>query len=202
MHFTNAKLLYLRALLRMAFLYRTNNGVTWSASNSGIGDKSVFSLIANANFVFAGTDSGVFRSQNNGASWQAANRGIEQKFVYCFLFAKGFLFAGTSGGLFKSSDNGSSWSDANGNALTSSIIHDIIFTQHLVVIADNLVFYSDDNGDSWNYNQNSPFILGVNPHFLQGVDSVLMASGTGVSRSFRWRNKLEQFYNCNTRFKY
>ena len=170
----------------------SDNGITWSASNSGVADKSVFSLVANASFIFAGTDSGVFRSQNNGATWQAANQGIEQKFVYCFLFANGFLFAGTSGGLYKSADNGSSWSDANGNALTSSIIHDIIFTQHLVVIADNLVFYSDDNGDSWNYNQNSPFILGVNPSFFARRDSVLLASGTGVFRSFdggiNWSN--------------
>jgi len=162
----------------------TDNGITWSASNGGLADKSVFSLVANASFVFAGTDSGVFRSQNNGVTWQAANHGMEQKFVYCFLFAKGFLFAGTSGGLYKSADNGSSWSDANGNALTSSTIHDIIITQHLVVIADNLVFYSDDNGNSWNYNQNSPFILGVNPSFFAKRDSVLLASGTGVFRSF------------------
>jgi photosystem II stability/assembly factor-like uncharacterized protein len=172
-----------------------DHGKTWSASNSGIADKNVFSLIANSNYLFAGTDSGVFRSPNNGANWQAANLGIEQRFIYSFIFANGYLFAGTSGGLYKSPDNGSTWSDANGNALNSSTIHDITYSPpHLVVISDNLIFYSDDNGDSWNYNFNSPFILGLNPSFLARHDSVLLASGTVVFRSFdggvNWSNSI------------
>lgn len=173
----------------------SNNGKTWSASNNGIVDKSVFSLIANGNYLFAGTDSGVFRSPDNGTTWQAANQGIEQRFVYSFIFANGFLFAGTSWGLYKSPDNGSTWSDANGDALTSSTIHDISYSPpHLVVIADNLIFYSDDNGGSWNYNFNSPFILGLNPSFLARHDSVLVASGGVVFRSFdggiNWDNSI------------
>jgi len=162
----------------------TNNGISWSASNTGIADKTVFAMIANGTSVFAGTDNGVFRSNDNGTTWEAANRGIEQKFVYSFVFGNGFLFAGTSGGIYKSADGGN-WTDANGNALTSSIIHDIIYTPpHLVAIASNLVFYSDDNGDSWFYNPRSPFVLGANPSFLAQHDSVLLATASGVFRSF------------------
>jgi hypothetical protein len=173
----------------------TNNGVTWIAANNGIRDKNVFSFTSNHNFLFAGTDTGVFRSPDNGATWQPAYHGIEGKFVYSFLFANGFLFAGTSGGLYKSSNEGITWSDANGNALTSSTIHDIAYAPpHLVVIADNLVFYSDDNGDSWNYNSNSPFIFGVNPSFFAQHDSILLASGSVVFRSFdggiNWSNSI------------
>ena len=173
----------------------TNNGASWSPSNKGIATKNVFSLTSNNKYLFAGTDSGVFRSQNNGNTWQAANNGIEQKFVYSFVFANGFLFAGTSGGLYKSANKGITWTDANGSALTSSIIHDIIFTPpHLVVIADNLIFYSDDNGNSWNYNPNSPFVLGTNPTFLARKDSVLLATGDNVFRSFdggiNWGNAI------------
>jgi len=163
----------------------TNNGVTWTAANNGIEDKNVFSLIADNNYLFAGTDSGVFRSPDNGVTWQAANQNIEQKFVVSFAFANGYLFAGTIGGMYKSSDEGSTWSDANGDALTSSIIYAINYAPpNLVVIADNLIFYSNDNGDSWNYNFNSPFILGNNPSFSSRHDSVLLANGTGIYRSF------------------
>ena len=173
----------------------SDNGKTWSPSNSGIAEKDVFSLIANSTYLFAGTDSGVFRSSDNGVTWLAANVGIEQRFVYSFIFANGYLFAGTSWGLYKSADNGTTWSDANGNALTSSTIHDISYSPpHLVVIADNLIFYSDNNGDSWEYNYNSPFILGLNPSFLARHDSVLLASGGVVFRSFdggvNWSNAI------------
>jgi hypothetical protein len=179
-----------------------NNGISWSAANSGIADKSVFSFIADANFLFAGTDSGVFRSSNNGVTWQAVNNGIQQKFVYSFVFANGFLFAGTSSGLYKSSNQGASWSDANGNALNSSIIHDIIFTSpDLVVIADNLIFYSDDNGNSWNYNPQSPFVLGATPSFLALHDSVLLATASQVFRSFdggiNWSNAINATAGSN-----
>ncbi|MBV9961639.1 MAG: T9SS type A sorting domain-containing protein [Parafilimonas sp.] len=172
-----------------------NNGVSWIAVNNGIADKNVFALTASTKFLFAGTDSGVFRSPDNGITWQAANQDIEQKFIYSFLFANGFLFAGTSAGLYKSSDEGLTWTDANGFALNSSIIHDIAYAPpHLVVIADNLVFYSDDNGNSWNYNSNSPFVLGVNPSFLARHDSLLLASGPSVFRSFdggiNWSNAI------------
>lgn len=170
-----------------------NNGVTWSAANTGIQDKNVFSLIADNNYLFAGTDSGVFRSPDNGKTWQAANQNIEQKFIVSFIFANGYLFAGAIGGIYKSSDEGSTWSDANGSALTSSTIHDIAYASpHLVAIADNLIFYSDDDGDTWNYNPNSPFILGNNPSFLSNHDSLLLANGTGIFRSFdggiNWSN--------------
>jgi hypothetical protein len=96
------------------------------------------------------------------------------------------LYAGTIGsGLFKSSTQGNSWNDANGNALNSSTIFAITFSApHLVVVADNLIFYSDDSGNSWFFDASSPFILTGIPSFITAGDSVMVSTGTTVSRSF------------------
>src|SRR5262245_35078314 len=58
-------------------VYRSfDDGVTWQAANTGISNSSVFALISDAAFLYAGTNSGVFRSDDNGETWQAANTGI------------------------------------------------------------------------------------------------------------------------------
>lgn len=162
-----------------------DNGVTWQASNSGIENNTVYALISDGTFLYAGTDNGVFRS-TNGISWSAANSGIENIFVKSFYIANGFLYAGSIGqGLFKTSTRGNSWSDASGGALNSSIIYAITYSApHLVVVADNLIFYSDDNGNSWFIPQNSPFILTGVPSFLTRGDSIIVTAGFGIYRSF------------------
>lgn len=163
-----------------------DNGVTWHPSNTGIENRTVYTIIADDVFLFAGTDDGVFRSSDNGLSWHPFSNGIEQKFVKTFYIANGYLFAGTIGsGLYKSSDLGLNWTDANGNALNSSIIYAITFAvPHLVVVSDNLIFYSDDNGDSWFYEYTSPFILTGIPSFFTVADSVILVAGRGIYRSF------------------
>lgn len=164
----------------------SDNGVTWSAANTGIKNFMVFSLFSDNIYLYAGTADGVYRSSNNGDNWNPANTGIAQKFVVSFLNANGFLFAGTTGmGVFKSSDHGNTWTDANGGALGSSTIHAITLSgSNIVVVADNNIFYSNDNGNSWFYPQTSPFILVGNSAFITHGDSILVSSGTGVYRSF------------------
>ena len=163
-----------------------DNGVTWSAANSGIEDRNVFSLVATNGFVFAGTDQGVFRSSNNGTSWALANTGIEDQFVYSFQVANGYIFAGTiSFGVFKSNDQGATWTDANGGALGSSSIYALTFSSpNLIAFADNLIFYSNDNGSSWFIPQNSPFLFSSAANFVVQGDSVMINTLQGVFRSF------------------
>jgi len=163
-----------------------DTGVSWQTANTGIENRTVFSLISKDAFLFAGTDDGVYRSSDTGATWLPFNTSLAGKFVQSLYVANGFIYAGTTGaGLFKSSDNGSLWTDASGGALGSSTIHSIIAsTSHLVVVSDNLIFYSDDNGDSWFYEPSSPFLLVGTPSFLGRGDSVLLVSGRGIFRSF------------------
>ncbi|QEC67453.1 hypothetical protein FRZ67_09145 [Panacibacter ginsenosidivorans] len=163
-----------------------DNGVNWQASNTGIENLSVFSLIAKSGFLFAGTTDGVYRSADNGATWQPFNTNLSGKFVQTLYVSNGFIYVGTTGqGLFKSNDNGSTWTDASGGALGSSTIHAVTFSSpNLVVVADNLIFYSIDNGDSWFYEPTSPVLLVGESSFLTNRDSILLVAGRGIYRSF------------------
>jgi len=61
--------------------------------------------------LFAGTDSGVFRSTNNGESWEAVSTGLMKMQIHALTMSDdGRLFAGSNtGNLFVSADNGNTW---------------------------------------------------------------------------------------------
>jgi photosystem II stability/assembly factor-like uncharacterized protein len=73
--------------------------------------------------LYAGTDSGVFRSDDGGLSWRAANAGISTYRVQTIAVdpvTPTTLYAGTrtppgvqSVGIFKSTDGGTTWTDDN-----------------------------------------------------------------------------------------
>jgi photosystem II stability/assembly factor-like uncharacterized protein len=73
--------------------------------------------------LYAGTDSGVFRSDDGGTSWRAANAGISTYRVQTIAVdpvTPTTLYAGTrtpsgvaSVGIFKSTDGGTTWTDDN-----------------------------------------------------------------------------------------
>ena len=52
-------------------IFKSNNyGISWEESNSGLGDKSVFSLTKNENKVYASTYGGIYFSSDYGKSWK------------------------------------------------------------------------------------------------------------------------------------
>ncbi len=87
---------------------------------------SVYCIVpdpSHAATLYAGTDSGVFRSDDGGASWRAANAGISTYRVQTIAVdpvTPTTLYAGTrtppgveSVGIFKSTDGGTTWTDDN-----------------------------------------------------------------------------------------
>src|SRR5258707_3870270 len=54
----------------------TDNGITWTAIDSGITNLSVRAMAVSGSNLFAGTESGVFLSTNNGTSWTEVNTGL------------------------------------------------------------------------------------------------------------------------------
>ena len=59
--------------------------------------------------LYAGTDSGVFKSTNAGGNWTAINTGLTNTCVLALVIdpsAPATLYAGTLGGVFKSTDGG------------------------------------------------------------------------------------------------
>jgi hypothetical protein len=73
--------------------------------------------------IYAGTDTGVFRSRDAGAHWTAASAGLRDRRVRALItdpIARDTVYAGTgdladlgrAGGVFKSVDGGNTWAPA------------------------------------------------------------------------------------------
>ena len=98
----------------------TDHGVTWSPDCSLLPGRYVNAIAATPQgmgqrFVFAGTDSGVFRSLDDGRTWAEKKTGLLSPCAYSFAFKENpaggapTLFAGTSTGIYRSTDYGESW---------------------------------------------------------------------------------------------
>src|SRR5205814_150066 len=84
----------------------------WETANAGFSISSCVSLIVAPNgHVFAGTNSGMYRSDDQGDTWLPKSNGINQGAVGSMaVTASGLLFAGIGlGDVFRSLDDGESW---------------------------------------------------------------------------------------------
>jgi photosystem II stability/assembly factor-like uncharacterized protein len=114
------------------------------------------SLASDATFIYAGTDSGVFRSSDEGGTWLQVNQGLLNLEVYTLgISKKGNLFGGTEGhGIFRTSNAGNLWAEKIKGLPDSSTIFSIVGDQRGNVYAGSStdgVFFSSDEGDNWTY---------------------------------------------------
>src|SRR5581483_11793145 len=103
----------------------TDNGISWSAVNNGISySEHVHALAAIGNYIYAGTDHGVYSSSNNGMVWTNSNQ-IYYAAVNALAISGKHIFAGTNGhGIFTSTNNGTSWGAVD-NGLPTKIIYSL-----------------------------------------------------------------------------
>ena len=98
----------------------TDGGFTWNGDSSILNCTVIRSLVKSPvesgnNYLFAGTDSGVFRSSDNGVSWASKTPGFNSQFILTLLFYKDqefgniVLLAGTGAGIYSSTDYGETW---------------------------------------------------------------------------------------------
>jgi len=105
---------------RRNVVYRsTNNGTSWSVCDSGISNSSIYALATSGTDIFAGTDSGTFRSTNYGATWTQV--GYNPR-VINFGVSGSNLFEGTANGAYLTTNNGVSWSSLNSGLPTPKTI--------------------------------------------------------------------------------
>ena len=120
----------------------TNGGTVWAPVNNGLPQSGqsyfVESVFNNGTSLFAGTQSGVYRSDDNGASWSNANGTLTaSNSVYA---NKWFVNAGVTmaifngdiasgGGIWRTTNGGSTWTighsgmGSNARVYNLSLIH-------------------------------------------------------------------------------
>ena len=138
----------------------SDNGDTWSLINTGLTNKTVYSIAAIGSTLFVVTDFyGAFRSNDGGISWSAINNGLPYDTSYnryyfgsTMVTCGNTLFVGTFNGIYRSTDNGDSWTAVNTGV-------DMVFPKIYIMSANENkiyagswgggVYVSSNNGDSW-----------------------------------------------------
>ncbi len=126
----------------------TNDGLSWTAVNSGLPDYEVYSLTISDTTIFAGTyGSGVLRSSINNINWSEANNGMTGSEINSFAVSGNIIFAGAFfGGVFRSTNNGDSWTNVGLYYILSLLATDAYL---FAGTAAGQVWRSTDNGTSW-----------------------------------------------------
>lgn len=131
----------------IGILKSTDDGLSWSAADTGLKPLSAFSFLPGTNGFFVGFERGIARSDNSAGNWVVKSKGLTNTSVTS-LFADGnrlyatarTINAGSSDGVFYTDDNGENWtplseglqSNPQGASITKA--------------GDNLVLATSNNG--------------------------------------------------------
>lgn len=162
----------------------TDNGLTWSPANIGMGPKDVRALIATgSSTLIAGTHYvGMYRSTNLGSSWNKSMTGFPAGSSILSLLVKGpSVFAGTRDGVYRTDNNGDGWVKLSGDNDTTRYGNvwgmcekDGIVYASMQLYFNAIVYKSTDDGDTWIRCRNAGLPAGLS--FIKS----LVASGNHV----------------------
>lgn len=103
---------------QMGVIKSIDGGITWNASNTGMGNRIVGKMIVDPDHpdtILAATNGGIYKTINGGASW---SRKSSNSSNYKDIEAKpgdfNKLYATANGAFYYSHDNGETWSRASG----------------------------------------------------------------------------------------
>lgn len=146
----NSSGLVLAGTATQGILYSIDDGTHWqTAAVEGTAGNAL--IINGSGAIFAGTDSGAFRSTNGGGEWVRIISGLTNRYVTAFgVSGTGLLFAGTSGGMFRSSDMGETWVRTS-VGMTDTAVRSIAVGANgfMFSATSTTVFRSSDDGDTW-----------------------------------------------------
>ncbi len=130
----------------------TNDGVDWTARNTGLLGAGVFSVLAKkGGRMWVGSDSGVFKSVDSGRAWTRPLNVLSGRMVWGLAAdSNGALYAASRPGVYRSTDEGISWMRTNPSS-------SIPYGRELVVHPSGLIlagtvgglWTSVDSGVTW-----------------------------------------------------
>lgn len=137
----------------------TNGGTGWAPADTGLPitpNSHVWSFAVNGQYLFACTDSGIYRTSGN--KWAEADAGLPKKsyrYIRCLACNGTYVFGGGGGGaaygIFRSDNNGNSWAAAS-TGLPSNVVVTSFATSGNTIFAGTEydgVYFSDNYGKSW-----------------------------------------------------
>ena len=175
----------------------TDNGLSWTAADTGLTNLSVQNFAANNSYLFAATyNGGVFLSTNDGKNWTAVNIGLSNLKVYGLGFYPPNVYAGTDGsGLFLSTNYGNSWTNVG---FTNKTVGDIAVRNSIVFAgvsySNGGVYRSMDSCKSWTLVMNGVTDKNVLNLAVNGSNLYL---GTAYNGLFLSTNDGDNWTNLN-----
>ncbi|NOR44716.1 MAG: hypothetical protein GQ534_03945, partial [Candidatus Delongbacteria bacterium] len=128
----------------MLIFETTDSGMTWT-ENGQIIYPTILSVATLVNYVFVGTDDGVYTSSDNGVTWGAKQLTGEINAIEFGLY--NWVFLGTNSGLYRSRDNGATWVN---RAAPINIIEEIVYKDSIYYVGgDGGLYKSINNGSTW-----------------------------------------------------
>jgi len=125
-------------------LRTSNNGTIWEGI--GPGGKNVYSIASSINYVYAGTNDGVYSSTNRGTNWtQTELSGT----IWSLALSGNYIFAGTSGGgVYVSGNNGVNWTQTS---LNNKVVNTLLINGVNIYAGTNGsgIYISTNNGTNW-----------------------------------------------------
>jgi photosystem II stability/assembly factor-like uncharacterized protein len=196
MHPTNANVLYSGGYVYdgvstylMSVSKTTDGGTTWQRDTltTTYGTCDALALDpSNANIVFAGGYTGVYKSTDAGATWNPSSTGLSGQ-VYDFAFhpsRNNVIYAASYNGVFKSTNGGASWTNTGLAQVTDVLIYPTGPDTVYAATSNNGVYKSTNSGGAWTQintglDETNVTSLGVNP-------GQYLFCGTKSSGMFRW----------------
>ncbi len=160
---------------------KTANLIGWYIFNSK--DTTAQTITFSGNYIFMGTNEGIYSTLDSGKTWTIQNAGLTGKNITSIISKDNILFAGTdSNGIFRSTNNGTNWEQVL-SVFNSNLINAFGVNNNTIYVGTNGkgIFYSDDNGTNW-----TPLNSGLSNAFITSITFVenIPIAGTAGSGVF------------------
>ncbi|MBL7914736.1 MAG: hypothetical protein JNL49_06785, partial [Bacteroidia bacterium] len=174
------------------FLKSDNNGNTWNAFNSGLPTDTLWNpwvgtyyqtnvtdIEVTSNYIYCGTNKGVYRNSTNLNNWISINSGLPLSLVTVIQDVNDTLYTAISNNLYRSSDFGNSWVlvfTAPSNVSTLLAHSSGIY---IGTLGDG-VYLSTDNCQNWASLNTGLIDLGINTLSIYDTKVLCGTSESGI----------------------